>query len=612
MKSIRKLVTMFPVVNRFVLILSCALLFSPTLVSVRVQAQETSKPEATPSPKPDQKNVRRNIPASTIPTGTIKGRVVSEDGHPITNATIMAAGFGMMSQKGWRVDADGKFVLNDLPAAPYVIMAIAPGYIDPSLLEEPNERSRALVGSQLKIVMVKGGAITGTIKDSKGQPVVGVPLSALPLNDSSVLTSYIFGMSSATESDDRGIYRIFGLPPGQYTVAAGGGGPFGKVSASGFDLDVPTYYPSATRDTALAITVRAGEETSGIDIRYRDADGYSIRGTVPGVIDSNAALGTVTIVLAHAGTSSVLSFGLASAVDQRRAFEFNGVGDGEYDILAMFQSGPTEEPLVGTKRVNVRGADVTGIEINLSRFASIFGALALDEIKPDGKCDKRGSQLLETAILTPRDGPRKSGGQVMTQLFGAFGGTLNAKGEFAMGNLETGRYRLAITLPTEAWYVRKIAPPATSTQQRPTDSWQGVITLKSGERAGPFSITIGQNAASLRGRIDLTSEGSTTFAGLRVHLVPIDREEANNILRYSETVVGNDGSFGFTNIAPGRYLIAAISQQEELVSTTSRPAALDPTMRSKVRHEAETANMVVDLKPCQQLVDYKLALKAGQ
>lgn len=46
--------------------------------------------------------------------------------------------------------------------------------------------------------------------------------------------------------------------------------------------------------------------------------------------------------------------------------------------------------------------------------------------------------------------------------------------------------------------------------------------------------------------------GETTGpAGLRVYLVPVEHNEANNVLRYGETLVNRDGSFAFTNLAPG-------------------------------------------------------------
>jgi hypothetical protein len=583
-----------------------ALILVPTL------AQETSKPASTPSPKVD-----RNAGDTTLPTGSIKGRVVSDDGRPINNASITAGGSGMMAQKMTRVDSDGRFALEELPVARYTIMVVAPGYVDQGLMQsDPRQRLKYLIGSQLKIVMLKGGVITGTVTDSKGQPIVGVPVSAAQIGDVSVFGSYMTQLAGGAETDDRGVYRIFGLPPGQYTVGAGGGGPFGQFSASGFDLDVPTFYPSATRDTALPVTVRGGDETAGIDIKYRGLEGHSISGTVTGVLEANASIaGAVTITLSHAATSSVVSFGVANPTDQRRAFGFNGVGDGEYDLLAMFVTGINEDPLVGTKRVIVRGGDVTAVEIHLTRLGSIAGTITLDPIKPEDMCDKRRSYITETDIAPLLDEPRKPGSQVMTQMFGAYGGTLNAKGEFAVRSLEAGRYRLGITLPTEAWYVRGITTPSTAppaakpTGTQPSATWQGTITLKSGERLAPVSIMIGQDAAGLRGRVEVTS-GSAIPAGLRVHLVPAEREEANNVLRYNETVLGSDGSFAFTNLAPGKYLIVASHEPSiETGNALRRPAALDPNLRSKVRKEAETANTTVELKPCQQLADYKLPLK---
>jgi hypothetical protein len=598
--------------------------------NIQVLAQlPTAKPAATAEMKPGQKGGTNESTPSTLPTGTIKGRVVSDEGRPVTNANVLAQGGpGAFTQKATRVDAEGKFAFDDLPAAPYLIFAIAPGYIDQSLsLADPNQRPRNLIGSQLKITMIKGGVITGTVMDSKGQPIVGVPVSAASTNELSAVSAFMTGLGAGAETDDRGVYRIFGLLPGQYTVTAGGGGPFGQFSASGFDLDVPTYYPSATRDTALPVTVRGGEETTGIDIKYRGAEGHSISGVITGAIETNAALAQVTVLLSHAGTSSILSLGVAMSVDQRRVFGFNGVADGEYDLLASLQSGPNDEPLVGTRRVTVRGGDVTGVEVKLSRLASIAGTITLDPIKPlapdkpEEKCDKRASQLTEIVITTPRDEPKKSGSQVMTQLFAAYGGTLNAKGEFTARNLEAAKYRLAITLPTEAWYVRSIIPPApaarapqsATTPSRPGDAWQGVVTVKSGEQVGPVSIMVGQDAAGLRGRVAVTPEGTAIPPGLRVHLVPAEREEANNLLRYSETLVNGDGSFAFTNLAPGRYLIIArLERAPETESTAPRPSAWDPTARIKLRREAESANMVIELKPCQRLADYTLAPKANQ
>jgi len=116
--------------------------------------------------------------------GTIKGRIVSEDGRPLTNATIVAqAVTGGPAGKMTRVDNEGRFVFSDLPLALYLIRATAPGYVDQSpSLGDPSQWPRHLIGAQLKITMIKGGVITGTVTNSKGDPVVAVPVGVSPMD----------------------------------------------------------------------------------------------------------------------------------------------------------------------------------------------------------------------------------------------------------------------------------------------------------------------------------------------------------------------------------------------------------------------------------------------
>lgn len=600
------------------------------VVSVRAQSQPAPKSTASPPPtQVEKRGPNENAPA----TGSIKGRVVADDGRPVVNARLMAqAVTGPAAIRPAQVDPEGKFSFDDLPPAGYIVMATAPGYIDEAITGDPSEWPRHLIGAQLKITMTKGGVITGKVTNSKGDPIVGVPVHAMALNNPSWSPTDFMGTGGA-ETDDRGIYRIYGLRPGQYVVNAGGAGQFGFAASNGFDLDVPTYHPSATRDTAVPVVVRSGDETAGIDIKYFGTEGHRISGVVLGNTNNagaSAAMGAVAITLSPAGTQSLLSLAIASPIDQRRAFSFNGVADGEYDLFAAFQTGQQNDPsLVATKRVTVRGGDVTGVELTLTQLASIAGTITLDPAKPEDKCDQRGSQVIETVFSARRDDRRKSGSHRMTTMLAGLGPTLDAKGEFVARNLEAGRYRFEIKLPTDAWYVRRInlpagvavtnqqpaqaAPPAVAAKLNQNYPWQGIITIKSGQQVSGVSIFVGQDAAGLRGRVTVTPEGMAVPADLQVHLVPADREQANDVLRYSETMVMSDGSFAFSNLAPGRYfIISRVAAGDETQGTAPRPSAWDPTARAKLRQEAEAAKVVVDLKPCQRLKDYALALRAEQ
>lgn len=586
-------------------------------------AQSQTPAHSTASPPPVEKRAPDENP---LATGSIKGRVVADDGRPVVNAMLMAQSVnGPTSVRPAQVDSEGKFSFDELPAAAYIIFADAPGYIDEAMSSgDPNDWPRHLIGSQVRIKMIKGGVITGKVTNAKGDPIVGVPVRAVALNNPSTSPMDFLGTGGG-ESDDRGIYRIFGLKPGPYVVNAGGSGQFGFGMSNGFDLDVPTYHPSATRDTAIPVVVRSGDETTGIDIKYSGAEGHRISGFLLGAINAGArtAGGAIAIVLSPAGTQSVLSMALVSPMDQRRAFGFNGVADGEYDLSATFQTGQQNDPaLVATKRVTVRGGDVTGVELTLAQLASIAGAITLDPIKPEDKCDQRGSQLIETVFAARRDDSRKSGSQMMTMLAG-FGGTVNATGEFTARNLEAGRYRFEIKLPTAAWYVRAIklpaavagtnsqaTPPAAAAKPNQNYPWQGTVAIKSGQQISGVSIVVGQDAASLRGRVAVTPEATALPADLHVHLVPADPEQANDVLRYSETMITSDGNFAFSNVAPGRYFIVArVESSAETLGTSPRPSAWNPTARAKLRQEAEAAKVVVDLKPCERLTNYDLPFK---
>jgi hypothetical protein len=452
------------------------------------------------------------------------------------------------------------------------------------------------------------------VTNAKGEPVVGIPVRAT-ISNSTLSTLNFFSGGGVSETDDRGSYRIYGLLPGQYTVNAGGDGPFGRFTPSGFDRDVQTYYPSSTRDTAVPVSVRSGDETTGIDIKYKGTEGHSLSGFVLGDIPAGGMGGAVTIMLAHAGTSTIVAVSLAGIAEQRRAFSFNGVADGEYDLSSSYLARPTDNALSAEKRITVRGGDVTGIELRLASLGSLAGTIKLEPIKQEDKCDKRESQVIETVLRIPPDDPKKAMNRSPAAIYSGLG-QLNEKGEFVLRNLAAARYRLDIKLPTESWYLRAIELPGAtravenktpSAQPAATNSsgWQGVVTIKTGESLSGLSIMVGQDAAVLRGRL----AGKTAIReGTRVYLVPADRELANNVLRYSEILVKSDGSFALENLAPGRYFILSRVEPPTDPDTLPRPIAWDAAARTKLRREAEAANTIIELKPCQQVIDYELKM----
>jgi hypothetical protein len=89
-----------------------------------------------------------------------------------------------------------------------------------------------------------------------------------------------------------------------------------------------------------------------------------------------------------------------------------------------------------------------------------------------------------------------------------------------------------------------------------------------------------------------------------LHLIPADPKAAEDVLRYSETIVRSEGAFAFNNIAPGKYrLLTRVVPEDEPIERPPFPAAWKANQRASLRKEAVATSVEVELKPCQRLTD---------
>jgi hypothetical protein len=437
-------------------------------------------------------------------------------------------------------------------------------------------------------------------------------------------TNRFSGFFPERMTDDRGIYRIYGLPPGAYQVSAGGSQRF--MLTNPYENDAPTFFPSSTRDTAAEVPVRGGEEAANIDIRYRGERGRTISGTVSGFVETKMPTGVaITLRLAAGGGFEGTTFVMAGG---KPSFALNGVSDGEYELAAQQWGGANDSAASLPKRIKIKGADVTGVELVLSPLSSIAGRVQLDAPPKETCADARGGTLLETAINARRDEKNQPAGASRLQFFSASGSIPSDQGEFRIPNLSAGTYRLSVRLPSDAWYVRSISlPNATAAAAQPATPAKAaqpkgaatvvatpsssVLTLATGAHVTNVTVQIAQDAACLRGRVvSAAAEGAEAASlpvSMKVYLVPVERERAEDVLRYGEAQVASDGVFSFQNLAPGRYwLVARAVPETETPERTPRPLAWDADTRAKLRREAEAANTTVELQTCQRAINYEL------
>lgn len=548
--------------------------------------------------------------AQAKPESVLSGRVLLEDGQPAAEAMVEISPVGIRGNRDeQRVQCDetGSFKMAGIAPGTYSITALAPGYVsadaDSTRLYRPGEMAT--------LRLVKGGVITGRIVDATGEPLVGVQVKiqrSRNLTGKSVRNGESSMWGDQFQTDDRGIYRVYGLLPGFYIVGVestsverwmGGGGD-----------EAPTYYPSTTRDAAMEITVRPGDEVTGIDIRYRGDQGHAISGMVSGATDSSQPFRSAGLTLLHAATGQIIA---SSSADQSKAFVFFGIPDGEYELYARM-GGQKEESGAGSapQRVSVKGADVTGLNLRMTAYGSINGRVVLEPAKSgEARCETKTPPSVEEILVRSKSLLRnpRSLNSLLAEVDEAADRPLapNEKGEFTLLNLEPDAYRIEPDLPGESWFVRSITLPASGAAKTKTDVARSPLNLKAGEKLSGLEITLAEGAASLSGRVapKESKENGNLLNNLRVHLIPAETTAADDVLRYREDFAEKDGSFEFKHLAPGKYRLLARSIPDT-EKDKSRPAAFDATERLKLRKDAEAANNEIELKPCQRVKDHVL------
>ncbi|HEX6623074.1 MAG TPA: carboxypeptidase regulatory-like domain-containing protein [Pyrinomonadaceae bacterium] len=624
----------------FALLFALVFALSPT---ARAQESPAAASQADPTPTP----AATDGPAAKATkgvAGSITGRVLGDGGEPVAGARVFAITSSTSRGPGEptaTTDASGSFKLDNLAPGLYTINAVLRGHVpDPNEYPSGGPRTLHRPGDSVTIRLVKGGVVTGTVTDAGGEPLVAMSVRAFMVRDLEGDTSTAGYSLGEDQTDDRGVYRIYGLRQGVYVVVAGvatGRPSRGPASVTPFEYDAPTFYPSGTRDTATEVTVRAGQDTAGIDIRHRGERGRRITGTVTAAQTGSRFETGAIVVLTHAATGTQLSFTPVQPGEGERSFSFEAVADGEYEVQARLGDGGQFLGASDSRRVVVSGADATGVRLALAPLASLDGSLVVElageAARAQAECKGRGANMLpQEAVVTALSEDLSKRNQ------GARRATLrretvpDSSGSFTLRGLEAGRYRLDLRLADDNWYVREVqmpaaAPPPQRTPTAATPARPGAannqnaagqnaptaatapretVELKSGQQLAGLTVRVAEGAASLAGRVVPHEENAPLppLSQLRVHLVPAAREHADNTLRHYETTLAPDGAFAFRNLAPGRYLLLARPADAAAPDTPPRPAAWDAAARARLRRDAEAADLPVELEPCRRTTDF--------
>ena len=250
--------------------------------------------------------------AAPAATGRISGRVTAEGTNaPIVGARVIVFPMvrpatpptGPFVPPQGMTDQDGRFVLNGLAPGEYRVDVQKTGFaslMDPSTRPRTYTVAAGQALDNVSIVLQKGAVVSGKVLDQKGEPVTDARVMALrritPPGASTAAPRLIPApMQGPQQTNDIGEYRVTGLPPGEYFLAAspralvfaGPGAASTTGNGGGALTTTTTYYPgTADQAGAQAITVEAGAEVSNIVFTLQTAPAYRVSGMV---VDENGA-----------------------------------------------------------------------------------------------------------------------------------------------------------------------------------------------------------------------------------------------------------------------------------------------------------------------------------
>lgn len=396
-------------------------------------------------------------------------------------------------------DQIGNYRITNLPAGTFAIMPVAP-----SFAVEDEVRSTSVVISEgenvenINFSIVPGGVITGKITDADGKPLIEQYVRILPIDavDGD-------GRWEPLRTDDRGIYRAFGLRPGKYRVSVGQNQslPLGPQQTYR-----QTFYPSVT-DVAKAtvIEVTAGSEATNIDIVVgRPISTFRVSGRILDAETGKPLTGiNYGIYQGHEhGGSSMVGRNFSN---ENGEFRIDNVLPGKYVVFIV----PGESGGVGGDSVSfeVVDRDVGDLVIKAGKAASLSGVVVFEGAEgPAAKIKPKDLFIHAWVENTER----------------YFGGNsnfaINPDGSFRIGGLQKGRIRFDF----QSRSLNERKPVELVRVERDGIELSRGLTLEDGEQVTGLRLVVKYLTGAIHGQIQIEGDESVPNSRLSVWLEPLD------------------------------------------------------------------------------------------
>ncbi len=526
-------------------------------------------------------------------TGVLAGRItMAGTGQPVGDVRVTLSGAELRGSRSALTNDDGYYAFTELPAGTFTVRGTLTGYVAGTFGQKaPGKPGTAIVlrdGQQYKeasFEIARGGVITGIVLDEKNRPSIGTPVRVMRWMMQAGERMLVNTGSGTT--DDRGMYRVYNLMPGEYVVSAVPRNATGPVvvsadmvqtearlmelSARGLASGIgppiapttsqdvstgyaPVFYPGTTAlEAARAIRVGISEEHAGIDFSLTRVALTTVTGHVavpPGVNPT-----TVQVRLIQPDGFALGMGPAAARASSNGAFTLRSVVPGQYLVYASASvtaprpavaqvpqppvSPAQQRRLWATADLYVDGSLAPVVSLTLQEGFAVSGQLVFNGSAPVPTNNER-----VRVTMNPLGQPVQSLG------LGSWSTAADASGQFTVPGVVPGRYRISAT-GAPGWQV-------TSVLVNGLDVLDFPFVVDPGETVPSVTIQFGDRTTDLRGT--LTDANAAATADYSVVIFPEDQRYWIPYARRMRSVRPNtDGAFVMTGLPPGDYRLAAVT-----------------------------------------------------
>lgn len=477
-----------------------------------------------------------------VPRGSVSGRVTIKENGAAGVVVGLRKGELYTSTEPYlraTTDHDGFYRFANLTPGNYSLTLSAPAFV---MANKDSQSKNVVVGEDesiegMNFALVRGGVITGRVTDAEGRPLIAQQVKVYAVEDFErrVKDQPVYP-SREVATDDRGIYRVFGLTAGRYKVAAGRTDDGYNFNFSERATYRQVFHPNTDEQAkASVIEVSEGSEASNVDIALgRAMQTFSASGIA--IDEKGMPVPNLPFEVQRRLGQRTEWVNAFAASNSRGEFVIEGLIPGKYGIyVSQYQNNGEmrAEPL----SFDITDQDVGGLTVRIGKGASLTGFVVLENE------DKTLLSKLTEVQLRAYTMVQGGGNSFATSPIGP-------DGSFRLAGLSAGTLNLSLgsmmSPLAKGFVIMRVERDGIVTPSR--------LEIKDGERLTGVRVVVSYGTATIRGTVKIENGSLPDGARLLVRV----GKPGENIPGFRPTMVDERGHFLIEGVPAGTYELSAM------------------------------------------------------